>query len=183
MLYKKLDVPEIEVIINEILPLVSPQISQNLRFWDFSSATAYQHCPNLVVYIFKNFYSFPVLIRFYNTPPFGELVPHIDNVDDAKNKIALNIPIYGTKNTLMNYYNSTEENTYLTHTGGKSHLPVQVIKDKNKIELIDSLELDRPALVRTDVIHGVKNNNNTYRLIMSLKFIGNSFEEVYKGTN
>ena len=62
-------------------------------------------------------------------------------------------------------------------------MPVQVIKDESQITVIDSLELDTPTLVRTDVIHGVKNNNDSYRLIISLKFVGSTFEEVYKGTN
>jgi len=181
MIYKKIDVPNLEVLISEILTMVSPQISQNLRFWDLPVIDFYKHTPTFFNYIKENFYRFPILFRFYNTPPFGKLTPHIDNVNGAKNKIALNIPLLGTKNTSMDYYTTVEDNLYITHTEGKAYLPVQVIKDESQITIIDSLELDTPTLVRTDVIHGVKNNNDSYRLIMSLKFVGSTFEEVYKG--
>lgn len=180
LLYQKIEVPNFEIIREEILTLVEPQISQKLRFWDLPVLDFYKSTPTFYHYVSKNFCRLPLLFRFYNTPPFGELLPHIDNVDRAKNKIALNIPLSGTKNTTMDYYTTVEDNLYLTYTEGKAYLPVQVIKDESQITVIDSLELDTPALVRTDVIHGVKNNNDTYRLIVSLKFVGNSFEEVYK---
>lgn len=181
MLYKKIEIPEFEIISEEILKLIQPQISQNLRFWEIVPFELYKGAPNLFRYMSNNFYKLPILVRFYNTPPFGTTSPHIDNVKDAKNKIGLNIPLHGTKNTSMDYYSNIEDNLYISHTEGKSHLPAQIIRDQTKIKLIDSLELDMPALVRTDVVHGVKNNNNTYRLIMGMKFIGNSFDEVYKG--
>lgn len=180
LLYKKINIPNFEIISEEILTLVQPQISQNLRFWDVPAALFFKHTPVFFHYVSKNFYRFPLLFRFYNTPPFGKLTPHIDNVNGAKNKIALNIPLLGTKNTSMDYYTTVEDNLYITYTEGKAYLPVQVIRDESQITVIDSLELDTPTLVRTDVIHGVKNNNDTYRLIMSLKFTGSTFEEVYK---
>lgn len=181
ILYKKIEIPNFDTISIEILKLVQPQISQNLRFWDIPFIEFYKNTPVFFTYISKNFYKLPVLFRFYNTPPFGGLTPHIDNLKEARNKIALNIPLSGTKNTTMDYYSTIEDNVYVTHTEGKVYLPVQIIKDQSKLTLIDSLELDAPALVRTDVVHGVKNNNDSYRLTMSLKFIGNNFKEIYKG--
>ena len=181
MLYKKLNVPNFEILKDELLELIRPEISQNLRFWTLSVASVYKQAPNLSNFIFKNFIKAPVLIRCYNTPPFSGLVPHIDNVKNARNQVALNIPLYGTQNTSMDYYSTEEDNLFLTYTDGKANLPVQVIKDQNKLVLIDSIELDIPALVRTDVIHGIRNDNSTYRLIASFKFLGSSFEEVYKG--
>ena len=180
LLYQKIEVPNVEIIREEILTLVEPQISQNLRFWDLPLLNCYKATPTFYHYVSNNFCRLPLLFRFYNTPPFGGLVPHIDNTDLSKNKIALNIPLSGTKNTTMDYYTTVEDNLYLTYTEGKSYLPVRVIKDESQLTVVDSLELDTPALVRTDTIHGVKNNNDTYRLIVSLKFVGNSFEEVYK---
>jgi hypothetical protein len=182
-LYRKIKIPQFEIITTEILTLIEPQISQNLRFWDVPAFDFYKFTPTFFNYLLETYYRFPILFRFYNTPPFGGLGPHIDNIDGAKNKIALNMPLFGTKNTSMDYYTTAiEDNLHLTYTQGKSYLPVQVIKDENQIKLLDSLELDTPALVRTDVIHGVKNDNNSYRLILSLKFIGSTFEEVLKSS-
>lgn len=182
MLYKKLDVPEIEVIINEILQLVSPQISQNLRYWDLPVLDFYSSTPNFFKFITgKIFRNTPKQFRFYNTPPYTNLGPHIDNVPTAK--IGLNIPLLNTKNTAMNYYDTPEDNLELQSEGGFGGLPAQVIKDKRRLVLVDSIELDKPTLLRTDRIHEVINQNNSYRLILGMKYIGNSFEDVYKGTN
>jgi hypothetical protein len=108
------------------------------------------------------------------------LGPHIDNLITAPNKIGFNIPLSGTKNTFMNYYTTPRDNLDITHTGGFGSSPAQIIKDKEKLVLIDSLEIDEPTLLRTDAIHEIDNPNLTYRLVLGMKFIGNTFEDVYK---
>jgi hypothetical protein len=181
MIYKKIDVPNLEVMTSEILTMVSPQISQNLRFWDLPVIDFYKHTPTFFNYMKENFHRFPILFRFYNSPPFYELVPHIDNMPNARNKIGFNIPLAGTKNTAMNYYSTTEDNLETKVTGGLGGHPAQFIKDTNRLVLIDSFEVDQPTLLRTDVIHGVSNPNDSYRLILGMKFTGSTFEGVYKG--
>jgi len=179
MLYKKLDVPEFDIILNEILALVSPQISQNLRYWDLPYLDFYKSTPTFFKFITgKTFRSFPTLFRFYNTPPYSNLGPHIDNVSTAPNKIGLNIPLLNTKNTAMNYYDTPEDNLELRSKGGFGGLPTQVIKDTRRLVLVDSIELDKPTLLRTDRIHEVINQNNSYRLVLGMKYIGKQFEDV-----
>jgi hypothetical protein len=180
LLYQKINIPDFEVIKNEILEMVAPQISQNLRYWDVPLIEIYKSSPSIFNYIRENFYRFPVLFRFYNSPPFYDLVPHIDNMPDAKNKIGFNIPLAGTKNTAMNYYSTPADNLETRETGGLGRLPTQFIKDKTRLVLIDTFEVDQPTLLRTDVIHSVSNPNDSYRLILGMKFIGSTFEEVYK---
>jgi hypothetical protein len=165
----------------EILTITQPQISQNLRFWDLSVADFYKSTPVFFNYLKTHFHRFPILFRFYNTPPFGHIVPHIDNMPDARNKIGFNLPLAGTKNTAMNYYSTPADNLEIMKTGGFGGHPLQFIKDKTKLVLMDSFEVDQPTLVRTDVIHAVDNPNDSYRLILGMKFIGSTFEEVYKG--
>jgi len=181
MLYKKITVPNFEAIKAEILELVAPQISQNLRYWDVPFIEFYKSTPCFYNYMKENFYMFPRLFRFYNSPPFGGLGPHIDNLPTAKNRIGFNIPLAGTENTLMNYYDTPSDNLEITHNLGFGSMPAQLIKDKSRLVLIDSVEIDQPTLLRTDVIHSVTNPNETYRLVMGMKLIGSTFEEVYKG--
>lgn len=180
-LYKKIEIPNFEIIKTELLTLVSPQISQNLRYWDIPGIDFFKSAPVFFNYISKNFYRFPILFRFYNTPPHDGLGPHIDNSPTAKNRIGFNIPLAGTKNTVMNYHDPLHDNIELHHTVGFGSMPAQLIKDYTKLILIDSLEIDQPTLLRTDRIHSVSNPNDTYRLILSMKLIGTTFEEVYKG--
>lgn len=179
MIYKKIDVPNIDIMIAEILTMVSPQISQNLRYWDLPLIDFYKSTPTFFKYITSNtFRSMPRLFRFYNTPPYDMLVPHIDNLVTAKNKIGFNIPLSGTKNTFMNYYTTTEDNIRITHHGGFGSMPAQVIKDKSKLVLTDSIEIDKPTILRTDLIHEVINQNNSYRLVLGMKYIGKQIEDV-----
>jgi hypothetical protein len=180
LLYKKIKTPNFEVISKELLTLVQPQISQNLRYWDLPWITFYKVTPVFFKYLTDHFYRYPILFRFYNTPPNGMLGPHIDNLITAPNKIGFNIPLSGTKNTFMNYYTTPRDNLDITHTGGFGSSPAQIIKDKEKLVLIDSLEIDEPTLLRTDAIHEIDNPNLTYRLVLGMKFIGNTFEDVYK---
>jgi hypothetical protein len=180
LLYQKIKIPNFEVMSGEILNIIQPQISQNLRFWDVSLPTFYNYAPVFFKYLKTHFYRYPVLLRFYNTPPFGALDPHIDNLADAKNKIGFNIPLAGTKNTSMNYYTTPRDNVDITHDGGFGAMPAQIIKDNKKLILVDSVEIDEPTLLRTDTIHGIDNPNSTYRLILGMKFVGTTFEEVYK---
>jgi hypothetical protein len=106
------------------------------------------------------------------------LVPHIDNLVTAKNKIGFNIPLSGTKNTFMNYYTTTEDNIRITPDSGFGSMPAQIIKDKSKLVLTDSIEIDKPIILRTDLIHEVLNPNNSYRLVLGMKYIGKQFEDV-----
>ena len=179
MIYKKIDVPNIDIMIDEILTMVSPQISQNLRYWDLPITDFYKATPTFFKYITGNtFRDIPRLFRFYNTPPHGMLGPHIDNLITAKNKMGFNIPLSGTKNTFMNYYTTTEDNIDVTHDGGFGSMPAQVIKDESKLILTDSIEIDKPTILRTDLIHEVLNPNNSYRLVLGMKFIGKKIEDV-----
>jgi hypothetical protein len=179
MIYKKIDVPNLEVMISEIMTMVSPQISQNLRYWDLPLTDFYKATPTFFKYITSNtFRSIPRLFRFYNTPPYGMLGPHIDNLATAPNKIGFNIPLSGTKNTFMNYYTTPDDNLGITLSGGFGSMPAQIIKDKSKLVLIDSIEIDKPTVLRTDLIHEVVNPNNSYRLVLGMKYIGKQIEDV-----
>jgi hypothetical protein len=182
VLYQKIKIPNFEIIMTELLRLVAPQISQNLRYWDIPLIDFEKFTPMFYGYILKNFYNFPKLFRFYNTPPFGNLHTHIDSLPTSKQRIGFNIPLAGTTNTFMNYYNTPSDNLFQPpFRGFGSTGQVMLVKDKTKLELIDSFELNQPALIRTDVVHSVINPNKSYRLVLGMKLMGTTFEEVYKG--
>ena len=166
-------------MLDEILTMVSPQISKNLRYWDLPITDFYKATPTFFKYITSNtFRSIPRQFRFYNTPPYGMLGPHIDNLTTANNKMGFNIPLSGTKNTFMNYYTTTGDNIDVAHNGGFGSMPAQVIKDISKLILTDRIEIDKPTILRTDLIHEVINPNDSYRLVLGMKYIGKQFEDV-----
>jgi hypothetical protein len=180
LLYKKIKIPNFDVMSEEILKMVQPQISQNLRYWDLPFTAFQRHTPELFKYLTTNFHRLPILFRFYNTPPYSDLPVHTDNIETAKNKIALNMPLYGTKNTTMDYYVTDKDNLHVSYTDGIKDYPIRLLKDNLYITLIDSMELDSPSLIRTDILHGVRNNNDYYRLTLSLKFVGDNFDTIFK---
>ena len=166
-------------MIDELLTMVSPQISLNLRYWDLPITDFYKATPTFFKYITSNtFRSIPRLFRFYNTPPHGMLEPHIDNLATAPYKMGFNIPLSGTKNTFMNYYTTPEDNVSISLAGGFGSMPAQIIKDHTKLVLIDSIEIDKPTVLRTDLIHEVVNPNDSYRLVLGMKYIGKQFEDI-----
>lgn len=179
MLYKKVDVPDLETIVDELLTFVQPQISSNLRHWDLPLLVFRKTAPTFFTFMTSGFFrTVPILLRFYNTPPYYNMGPHIDNLGTAINKIGFNIPLLGTKNTLMNYYETDDENILIVPAGGLGKEPAQIVKDNSKLRLIDSVEIDKPTILRTDVMHDVINQNASYRLVLGMKFAGNTFEEV-----
>lgn len=176
-LYQKINVPNFENMVNEIVSHSQQQIAENIRAWDIDVSDVKKYMPILYSYLLENFYRLPALFRVYNTPPFGDLPPHFDN-----NSISFNLPLMGTTNTQMNYYSNPSDNIELRYEGFR--VPRELTKfpkDLSKIVLLESLELDKPALLRIDVLHSVTNNNPTYRLVLGMKLLGKTFEQVYKG--
>lgn len=176
-LYQKITVPNLENIVGEVVSFSQRQIEENVRAWDIDLSSVKKHMPIFFSYLLGNFYQLPALFRVYNTPPFGGLATHADN-----NTIAFNLPLYGTANTQMNYYSTPPDNVELKYAGFRVPQELtKIVKDQSKLILLESLELDQPALVRIDVLHDVVNNNPTNRLVISMKCIGKTFAEVYRG--
>jgi|694.fasta_scaffold21455_9 hypothetical protein len=177
--YKKINIPNYEVMRQELLSFSEQKIAENARFWDLPKDQVETHAPTLYKYLLENFHRLPALYRFYNTPPFSNLVAHIDNTPWATNRIGLNVPLAGVENTQMNYYTTPEDNLELRYAGFVNEA-AQFIKDKSKLVLSDTVVVDQPTLLRTDCIHDVVNDNPTRRIVMGMKFIGREFDEVYK---
>lgn len=180
ILYQKIAVPNFDIMVDEILNSVQEEVNDKLRYWDLPVSHFKTHTPVFLKYLEDNFYNLPILFRFYNSPPFEGIGPHVDNLPKAKNKIGFNFPLLNTKNTTMDYYHNPYDNVKMLYHGGFGRDHSQGIKDKSKLTLVDSVEIDVPTLVRTDKYHGVTNPNNSYRLILGMKFNGTAFEQVFK---
>lgn len=185
--YKKLNVANFELIRNELEIATVDNVKQNLRFWDVSFEWFKTNAP--LTYEFINSYKrVPVrLCRFYLTPKFDKLIPHVDGLTNNRSPIGLNIPIIGYQNTTMDWYSCPDDN----FTGGNygfNRITASRIIDFSKIKKIDSTTIDCPTFVRTDIVHGVINNTSSKRLVLSLRFpysssFGQNFEDVMKLTD
>lgn len=111
----------------------------------------------------------PVRIyRFYITEPKGRLHIHIDGFKDCKVPFGMNIPVKNCQNTEHIFYECAEEN--LRDANKNGYLGGCIPVDYNKIKKIGSLEITSPHFTRNDVMHTVRNNNDDYRIMFTVRW-------------
>jgi hypothetical protein len=96
--------------------------------------------------------------------------------------LGLNIPIIGYENTTMNWYDCPDDNL-IDGNYGFNNITASRVVDFTKLTKVDTAIIDCPTFVRTDVVHGIINDNITRRLVLSLRFpysytFGQNFEDV-----
>lgn len=185
--YKKLNVENFDSMRSELEEATIENVSKNLRFWDVQFEWFKTNAP--LMYEFINSYKkVPVrLCRFYLTPKHDILLPHVDGLTNSRSPIGLNIPISGYYNTSMDWYSCPEDN-FRGGNYGFNNITASRVVDFSKIKKIGSTVIDCPTFVRTDVVHGVINNNDTPRLVLSIRFpysslFGQNFEDVFHFEN
>jgi hypothetical protein len=169
LLYKKLNVDNFEAMRVELEAATIDKVNANIRFWGEHYSWFETNAP-----IFYNFIEgrkkIPIrMCRFYLTPAHDFLAPHADGTSDYRSPIGLNIPISGYKNTTMDWYSCPDDNFENGHLGFNK-TPASKVIDPTKLLKIDSTVIDSPTFVRTDVVHGIINDNITRRLVLSLRF-------------
>jgi len=172
MLYKKINVQDYETIRKELENFTQNSTNSNLRFWDVKYENFENTCPAFFEFI-ESFKKVSVrLCRFYLTPAFGILPPHIDGLTKNRSPIGLNFPILNCKNSTMCWYESPENN-FIDGPYGFNGVTASKVINLSKIKKIETVEIDMPTFVRTDVIHSVENFNPTPRLILSIRWFYN----------
>ncbi len=187
LLYKKLVVDNFEAMRLELEVATSNKTKTNPRFWDEPFTWFKDNTPTFYTFI-QSRRKIPIrLCRFYLTPKYDKLIPHVDGLTNNKSPIGLNIPISGYYNTSMDWYSCPEDN-FRDGNYGFNNITASRVVDFSKIKKIDSTVIDCPTFVRTDVVHGVINNNDTPRLVLSIRFpysslFGQNFEDVFHFEN
>lgn len=119
---------------------------------------------------------------FVYPPHFNMSTSHIDGIPGELVKWALNIPLFGTKNSTMNWFNVTDTVNNQPPVGARSSALIYEITT----ECSDSLQLLSPHIVRTDIPHNVINMKSSPRAILSVRFessIVDSIETMHKKFN
>jgi hypothetical protein len=182
LFYKKLNVENFDLIRDELEKATATSVCENPRFWDVSFIWFKDNAPLLYNFI-EGRKKVPIrMCRFYLTPAYDFLAPHADGTSDNRSPIGLNIPISGYHNTTMDWYSCPDDNFNIGNLGFNKVTASKVI-DTTKLVKLDTTVIDCPTFVRTDVVHGITNNNPTSRLILSLRFpysthFGQNFEDV-----
>jgi hypothetical protein len=180
LLFKKLNVENFKEIKSELNNSITDD-DLKLRFWDKNWEWFKDNAPELYKFISKRQKLTVRLCRFYLTPSFDRLIPHVDGLKNNRSPIGLNIPIFGYENTKMNWYHCDNDN-FNAGPFGFNKIEASRIINMKKLIKIESTTIDCPTFVRTDVAHEVINNNPTKRCVLSIRFyynetVGQQFDD------
>jgi hypothetical protein len=182
--YKKINVDNFEEMRKELEIATLDRVNLNTRYWGEPYFWFKNHTPAFYNFI-ESRKKIPIrMFRFYLTPPYNELTPHADGVSNYRSPIGLNIPISGYENTTMDWY-SCPANNFEDGNYGFEGISASRVIDRSMLKKIDSVVIDCPTFVRTDVVHGITNYKSTPRLVLSVRFpytkqFGQNFEDVWK---
>ena len=162
-------IPNLEQIQQEFLNYLDDKLSPTVRGIEIDKSELHNF-PILLNYI-QSLTKFDLLdkrpLKFYINN-FGQKThPH---VDIGQPPIALNIPILNTEKTEFYYCQTDKSNLELCNVNSNGLKSSIICKDPTKIIKLESTELSVPHLVRTDILHGVENNNSTMRIIASVRW-------------
>jgi hypothetical protein len=172
--YKKIDIPNLEIIQQELISTISHDFinKKETHSWLAKPKDIFLNCPTLSNFLSPRLRRPLGQIKFYCTPPWQILDPHVDGSGNSKIPFGLNIPLMNTDNTYQVWYYCPPENTtkrvvpnrkdlYTTGYLSSSEVP----KDMLSLPIIEQLELNVPAVTKTDIMHSVFNPTNNIRLV------------------
>ena len=162
-------ITNLEQIQQEFLNYLDGKLSPTIRGIEIDKSELYNF-PVLLNYI-QSLTKFDLVdkrpLKFYVNHPGQDTWPHMDI---RQPPVALNIPILNTKKTEFYYCCTDTSNLKSSYGNDVGHKSAIICKDLTKIIKLESTDLTVPHLVRTDILHGVKNNNSTMRIIASVRW-------------
>ena len=164
-------IPNLEQIQQEFLNYLDGKLSPTVRGIEIDKSELYNF-PVLLNYI-QSLTNLDLIdkrpLKFYVNHPGQGTWPH---ADIHQPPIALNIPILNAEKTEFYYCQTDKSNLELcnVNSNGNGLKSSIICKDLTKIIKLESTELSVPHLVRTDILHGVENNNSTMRIIASVRW-------------
>jgi len=90
-----------------------------------------------------------------------------DNFLKVSPKYALNIPLYGSNESYVDFYKNLGNTVEKFHTDAGSYL---LPEDYTKVFFSSSIKLNVPYLIRTDIPHLVRIEDNVERKVLSIRF-------------
>jgi len=127
-----------------------------------------QFCPTFMDWFLPKCKAVVRLYRFYITPPRQQLGAHIDG-GTISVPFGINIPVYGCKNTYHSYYETTDDNL-ITDPGHNGYQSGRLVKDQYKCKLISEVEIVRPYVTNNEILHGVRNDTDDYRIMFTVRW-------------
>lgn len=186
-LFKKLVMPELNIVQAELLSALDYDYTlKGTHAKTYSEQYLRNAAPTLFTWLDKNILVNYSVLRFYVTSPLGELSYHIDGNESSNMLVpySLNIPVINCSDTTMEWFNCPENNLREWKSPNTNYSHIILPRNKNKLTpLYPHLELSTPALVQTNIVHRVVNHNPAYRIILSVKWLYSSTNEIISENN
>lgn len=169
-LYQLANLPDFEQIQKELLECIDHDwTSRGLNAFSYPEAHMEERCPTLMAWLKPRSKVAFSQFRFYVTPPHSFLEEHIDGGGVIPTcAFNLNIPVANTKNTTFTWYKTDPSNLEVKKINGRASS--FYAKDRTILEPLDKLEITAPVFVKTDILHGVQNPNDTFRLMFTVRW-------------
>jgi hypothetical protein len=172
--FKKIHIPELGKIQEELISTIQHNFrsSKETHSWIAKPEDIFLQCPTLSSFLSPRLKKPLGQIKFYCTPPWQILDPHVDGSGHVKIPFGLNIPLMNTDDTYQVWYYCPPENTTkrlvpnlknLYTTGYLTDVDVPI--NTSIMPIIEKLELTTPAVTKTDVMHSVYNPTDKVRLV------------------
>lgn len=182
-LWVPIDIPDFDKIQEELskMVVIESGVTKTHAF-SIDERSMIKQCPIFMDWFIPRKKKAVRIYRFYITEPFGHLGAHIDGSKQLRVPFGMNIPVANCNNTYHIFYNCDEDNIKNEYKSG--YLNGCVPKDRELITETARLEITKPYFTRNDVMHSVVNNNPTYRVMFTVRWllhptIGRDIDEVF----
>jgi hypothetical protein len=176
--YKKFVIPNYDLIVRELLDVVDHDflLTTKVTSWIYPIDQVLDVCPNLNRFLKPRLRKQLKQIKYYCTPSGQSLGAHVDGAT-VKVPFGMNLPLMNTKDTFQLWFDCPPNNTTTRTLSGtvlrdqegflsEVHIP----KDPKIMPVLNTMELDVPAITKTDIMHSVTNPTNNTRLIAVLRW-------------
>ena len=169
LLYKKISIENFDIIQDQILSFltkhfgsIEKEILSGIPKDEILSAV-----PLLNDFFVKNNLQPNMFAVFVRAPRVRAPIHTDGDSEDKLRYLAINLPIANCENTYQNYYAiPTTELEFIEDRGHR----YRAYKKEPRPEIFDRVEIVEPHLLRVDMPHDVDNEQDTYRVMLSVRF-------------
>lgn len=166
------DPPPQEVIRQELLSAICHDYRIKTHAFTYVQAYIAKSCPVFWQWISTRLKTSTRLMRFYVTEPYGRLPPHIDGAPITV-PFGLNFPVLNCGGTTMTWYDVAADDVerwrdHNEHGYMSSYRLRTAAEERSRV--LARLEITSPCFVRNDIMHSVENPNDSWRIMLSIRF-------------
>jgi len=146
---------------------LKPTNLENANVFVVNQALILDKFPVLQSWLLEKFKVYPVTFKFYITPPYKEMDPHIDGTNLLPLNFGFNIPVKNCSHSETIFYDCPEDNIKQESSG---HVSTRLPKDKTKLQIKEKFVIDSPCWINTSVMHSVKNYSSESRVMFLIRW-------------